>query len=266
MKCGQGTRVLVSPTPVLTHNERRSAQLPTRTRVTSLIMRLKYLRLGASRPTSCVALFHGLGGSRHELRELAEHWLSALPSTAFLLFEAPDRDYHERKLLTGDWSGDWYRYPALRSAFGDDEAAYTSMVTRCISNRCDQVSAELDDHLSEMDVDNDRLVLAGFSQGAAVSAYTALRRRCLAAMPFGGPCPPRQSLLPDNEVTHICAIVGDADHCVPHEEITSSFAERYSYRGKDVQCRTHVIPGMGHVVGSPHMQIGRAFLERVLQV
>ena len=67
---------------------------------------LKYLRIGSSRPHTCIALFHGLGGSRNELLPLAKRLLPGLHGTAFLLFEAPDRDYYERTLLSGEWSGD----------------------------------------------------------------------------------------------------------------------------------------------------------------
>jgi len=228
---------------------------------------LKYLRLGATEPKFCVALFHGLGGSRNELKPLAERWRDALPTTAFVLFEAPDRDYFARTLLSGEWSGDWHRFPHLRSAFRDDES-YAAMVTRCVSERCDHVSAELDTHLAEMGLGDEQLVLAGFSQGAAISAYTGLRRQCLGIVPVGGPCPPRPELLPENDHTHICAIVGDADHCAPHEEISRIFAQYDAASGDAARsCTTHVIPGMGHTVGPEIVgTIALEFLQRLLRL
>ena len=101
-------------------------------------------------PIRLVALFHGLGGSRFELVPTAERWTKVLRSTAFLLLQAPDQDYHQRELLSGDFSGDWYRFPRLRSEFGADEAAYTRMVETCLSDRCDHVSQELDRHLADI--------------------------------------------------------------------------------------------------------------------
>ena len=224
---------------------------------------LRHLLLGeTSAPKSLVALFHGLGGSRHELQHVAESWSAALPHTAFLLFQAPDRDYHDRILLNGDWSGDWYKFPKPRSAFGADEDAYTQMVLSCVSDRCDHVSSELDGHLHSLGLSDRELILAGFSQGAAVSAYTGLRRRCLGVLPLGGPCPPRPSLLPDdNDVTRVCVVVGDADPYAPHEEIQSSFAK---YGVHDETCGVHVLPGQGHVVSERSVEVGLDFLRRSL--
>lgn len=228
--------------------------------------RLKHVLLGPSRPNALVALFHGLGGSLAELRPMADRWRSALPTTGFLLMEAPDRDYFERHLKNGAWSGDWYKFPRLRSSFGVDEDAYTQMVTDCISDRCTHVSMELDRHLAELRLDDDRLVLVGFSQGAAISAYTGLRRHCLGVMPLGGPCPPRAELLPEpNQVTtQICAIVGDADHCAPHAEIKECF-ERYPGAHVHEAAGVHVVPNMPHVVSEASIELGLRFLRRCLE-
>ena len=225
-------------------------------------LRHDWLTSSGSSPSTIVALFHGLGGSRKELRPLAERWLPALPSTAFLLLEAPDRDYHGRELLNGEWSGDWYPFPKLRSAF-DDDGSYESMVEQCVSDRCDHVSSELDHHLESVGLGNDRLILAGFSQGAAISAYTGLRRGCLGVLPMGGPCPPRERLLPPNDKTRICAIVGDADHCVPHEEIRQGFA-KYVFTAADgaIEQNVHVVPGGIHeALSEENVRIGLAFLR-----
>ena len=192
---------------------------------------------------------------------MARRWSAALPSTSFLLLEAPDRDYHERQLKSGQFSGDWYKFPKLRSAFGYDQSgedAYVNMVTQCISERCEQVSMQLDDHLAEIGLCKDELILAGFSQGAAISAYTGLRLRCLGVLPFGGPCPPRPQLLPDNDVTRVCAIVGANDHCVSHQELAAAFSK---YEKQESTDGVHVIPGQGHVVSELSEEIGLAFLQ-----
>ena len=221
--------------------------------------RLNRLLIGPPSPTSVVGVFHGLGGSLQELKPMAQRWSHALPSTGFLLLEAPDRDYHHRVLLSGTFSGDWYRFPHLRSEFGTDETAYSSMVTRCISGRCEQVSAELDEHLASVGLANDRLILAGFSQGAAISAYTGLQRHCRGVLALGGPCPPRAPLLPANDVTQVCVVVGSEDHCVAHAELTGAFAK---YAVRDLATDgVHVIRGQGHVVSKTSESIGLAFLR-----
>ena len=55
----------------------------------------------------------------------------------------------------------------------------------------------LDELLTELQLGEERLVLAGFSQGAAVAAYTGLSRGVAGVLLMGGPCPPRPQLLPE---------------------------------------------------------------------
>ena len=86
--------------------------------------------------------------------------------TAFLLLEAPDRDYFERTLLDGSFSGDWFRPARPRRPDETAEQLYTAT----ISSRVDHVSAELDRHLEALQLGNRELVLAGFSQGSAIAA------------------------------------------------------------------------------------------------
>ena len=127
------------------------------------------------------------------------------------------------------------------------------------SAACNRVSTELDSHLASIGLGNDQLVLAGFSQGAAISAYTGLHRRCLGVLPFGGPCPPRPALLPDHNDTRVCVVVGDRDHCVAYDELQREFAK---YRRADPATDgVHVIPGQGHTVSETSEAIGLAFLR-----
>ena len=144
-------------------------------------MEHEILSLGASRPTRVVGLFHGLGGSRVSLEPLALQWAEALPRTAFLLFDAGD--------------GDWFPYPKKRAEVHTEEA-WVEMVLEAVRGAIGRADALLDERLGALGLTNDALVLGGFSQGAAMSAYTGLRRGCLGVLPMGGPCPPRAKLMP----------------------------------------------------------------------
>ena len=117
----------------------------------------------------------------------------------------------------------------------------------------------IDKVLSDEGLSNEQLVLCGFSQGAAVSAYAALGRQCLAVMPFGGPCPPRQVLLPDKSTTRVCVITGDQDPYAPHQDICAAFGK---YTKVDAATDgVHVIAGMRHELTKEHDQRGLAFLQ-----
>jgi predicted esterase len=123
----------------------------------------------------------------------------------------------------------------------------------------DHVSRELDGHLKVLGLENDRMVLAGFSQGSALAAYTGLRRQCLGVLAMGGPCPPRLALLPAAATqstavysatcvqsqdsrrrnnrstsaqasvqtrlpTRVCLVVGDEDPYAPYQQLQAAFS------------------------------------------
>ena len=230
------------------------------------------------RPSSLVALFHGLGDGLHTLRPVAKRWQAALPRTAFLLMEAPDRDYFQREMLDGSFSGDWFSESLRPRAAGETaEQAYTAT----IAARCDGVNAELNRHMRGLGVGNRQLVLSGFSQGAALSAYAGLRRGCLGVLPLGGPCQApavREALLPrHNDVTRVCVVVGSRDEYASASELRAAFS-RYGGNaaaaaataakltppatlGTAATDGVHVVEGLRHEVGEESILIGLRFLK-----
>lgn len=222
------------------------------------------LIIGCKRPTALVALFHGMTGDSERLRWLAERWASALPSAAFVLFDA-------RMFGT---PGDWYRLPTEELAglypdgrFNGDYATYRpfvedasnqEMVLRVVEERMQQINAVLDASLSDFGLKNDRLVLAGFSQGASIAAYAGLARRCLGVLPICGPYPRAwESLLPTHNETRTCVIVGDQDPHVPHEQVAAAFSKYRRVRETD---GVHIVAGLDHRVGEEVMELGLSFL------
>ena len=81
---------------------------------TSAPLVAKTRQLGASAPTGLVVILHGLGGSVNDFRSYAQKRSAELPSTAFLLLEARDRD--------------WFVYPRKRRRPGEPEADFVDSV------------------------------------------------------------------------------------------------------------------------------------------
>jgi len=206
--------------------------------------RLPVLVVGARhQPTTMVALFHGLGGNRHSMEAMAERWSEKIPKTLFVLYEAP--------------GADWFRFPKQRDEFNTD-GEFTAMIEEVVSASIANINAEIDLHLTEFGLPNHRLVVAGFSQGAAISAYAGLSRACLGCLPLGGPCPPRPALLPQNDVTRVCVVTGDKDPYAPHEKIVAAFSK---YAQKQEPDGVHIIPGQAHIVSPESEAIGLRFLQ-----
>ena len=224
--------------------------------------RLERLILGAAAPRSLIAIFHGLGDNMQTLRPVAERWSQSLPHAAFVLFQAPSRDYFGRELKDGAFSGDWFAPGSTRTAALGETAEEHYAST--ISDRVDHVSTELDAQLQRFGLANQHLALAGFSQGAALSLYTGLRRGCAGALALGGPCQDaatREALLPRTSACRVCAVVGDADPFAPHAEIAASLS-RFAARqdGEHEGGVMKVVPGLAHEVGEPSVALGLAFL------
>jgi len=174
-------------------------------------------RIGASSPESVVALFHGLSQTKESLSRLAGAWAAQCPKTQFVLMQAEHT--HNR----GGY--DWFAYPQSRVEF-DTEEEFVSEVVMPSLERCqEEVSEALDELLLELELDDSNLVLAGFSQGAAVAAYTGLSRGVAGVFLMGGPCPPRRELLPWPVSTEVCVVSGQNDDLAPCDELVDVFTK-----------------------------------------
>ena len=200
------------------------------------------ITLGSATPTRLVALFHGLGGSARSLEPLALRWAAELPKTCFVLLEG---------------NGNWFLDFPKRDTF-DSEEAWVEKVVDTVRASMSRADATIDELLLARGLTDCSLVLGGFSQGAAMSAYTGLRRGCLGVLPMGGPCPPRQQLLPDNSSTRVCLVSGDQDSYAPHELITECFAKYVPQSAVD---GVHIIPGLDHRINEDHATLGLSFLQ-----
>ncbi|RRV24357.1 alpha/beta hydrolase [Pseudomonas sp. o96-267] len=118
-----------------------------------------------------VIWLHGLGADRYDFLPVAEMLQERLPSTRFILPQAPTRPV----TINGGWSmPSWYDILAMTPARAIDQAQLDESADHVIAlieaERADGIAAE-------------RLVLAGFSQGGAVVLHTAFLRY---PQPLGG--------------------------------------------------------------------------------
>uniref|UniRef100_A0A7S1A916 Phospholipase/carboxylesterase/thioesterase domain-containing protein n=1 Tax=Noctiluca scintillans TaxID=2966 RepID=A0A7S1A916_NOCSC len=205
------------------------------------------VRLGARSPDSLVVLFHGLTGDVRSLQTFCSTWIRQRPTTQFVFVEAQHTSARGGR--------DWFKFQRSRDDCANEEEFLEEVVFPAIRRCQDEVSAALDELQTELELANDRVVLAGFSQGAAVAAYAGLARGVAGVLPMGGPCPPRKQLLPEPGVTKVCAVLGDSDPYVKVDSVQGAFAR---YPG-----RVHSIPGLGHTVGEVHVEVGSSFLAEL---
>ncbi len=111
-----------------------------------------------------VIWLHGLGADRYDFLPVAEALQESLPSTRFVLPQAPTRPV----TINGGWSmPSWYDILAMSPARAIDHAQLEESAQQVIA----LIEAELTDG-----IEPGRIVLAGFSQGGAVVLHTAFVR------------------------------------------------------------------------------------------
>jgi len=227
------------------------------------------LRLGTSEPKSIVALFPGVGGSANNVAGLGKGWLEQNPDTQVIIFE--EDAFSGIRALSAVWkllptvfdsSGtdnlsspavdgyDCKRFDAARSRsnfFGD-------VLLTC----CNDVSDALQEVLSDTSLTDANLVLAGFSQGASIAAYTGFLRGVAGIIVMGGPGAPQRQLLPPTEktTTQVCIISGDSDPLAPQEQLVRAFRPY----GEHV----NILPDISHQIVNDHVELGGVFISNIL--
>lgn len=113
---------------------------------------------------ACVIWLHGLGADRYDFQPVAELLQQRLPSTRFVLPQAPTRPV----TINGGWSmPSWYDILAMSPARAIDQGQLEQSAEQLI---------QLIEGQRDQGIDPGRIVLAGFSQGGAVVLHTAFLR------------------------------------------------------------------------------------------
>lgn len=226
------------------------------------------VRVGSTAPDSVVAMFPGVGAPASSLLDLALAWHVQLPNTQFILFESDpfsadraisavchlvpayfDSSKRHPKPATNGYSQDkYFNSSEVRSNFFGDVLLWC----------CNDVSHALGKILAELGLADSNLVLAGFSQGASIAAYTGFMRGVAGSIVMGGPGVVQLQLLPPlaNTKTQVCVVSGDSDGLAPHEPLIKAF-EPY---GNNV----YIIPGLEHRITADHVKFGGEFISKVL--
>lgn len=113
---------------------------------------------------ACVIWLHGLGADRYDFEPVARMLQKVLPSTRFVLPQAPTRPV---TVFNGMSVPSWYDIKAMAPARAIDEAQ--------LEASADSVIALIREQL-DSGIDAGRIVLAGFSQGGAVVLHTGYLR------------------------------------------------------------------------------------------
>jgi phospholipase/carboxylesterase len=198
----------------------------------------------SGRPARSLAILaHGYGSNGADLIGLVPHWRDALPDTAFVSPNAPER--------CPGAPGGYQWWPV----WDQDRVAGARAAGPVLD-------AFIDAELARHGLTEDRLALVGFSQGTMLSLYVAPRRqRAIAGVAgYSGALID----LDDAAVRSrppILLVHGDADPMIP---VAAFHAAEAALKRLNFPLATHVSRGLGHSIDMEGLRLGGAFLAKVL--
>lgn len=197
-------------------------------------------------PSGLVVLLHGFAANGRQLVPLALEWRTRWPDLAYV---APDAPYTLGSSRIRSWTEP--RLPVDDAAFWEGLVALAPEIDRF-----------LDAQLARYGVEEPRMALVGFSQGAMTVLHVGLRRAASPAVILGY----SGSLVGPEHLDEITArppvtlIHGEDDPVIPVADMDAS-AQALEDAGLTV--RTVVIPDLGHRLDMRAMEAGAEALRPV---
>lgn len=193
--------------------------------------------------THLVVFVHGYGADGNDLIGLAPELQRALPTTAFVSPNAPER-------CPGSPGYQWFALSRIDS----------QELGKGVAAAAPSLDAFLDAELARLNLTGDRLALVGFSQGTMMSLHVGLRRTPLPAaiVGFSGllvaseQLPKVETAAPPILLAH-----GTQDQLIP-PGATLEAAMQLAAAGYATQW--HLTPGMAHGIGQDGIAMAANFL------
>ena len=196
--------------------------------------------------TSLCVLLHGLGANGADLMPIGRQWAKELPHTGFFSPNAP-----EPFLPFESGSYRWFNL----------QVSDASILETGLLKSAQILNAFLDDLLEEFKLTNDRLILMGFSQGAAMALHVGLRRGN-PVMGYSGGILLREEN-PTLKNVPVLLVHGTHDEVLPIDHMHQATAYLTAH---DITPQTLTCPGMGHCIDEAGLSAGLAFLKNHLKI
>ena len=212
--------------------------------------------VAAGRTSQLVVFLHGYGADGNDLIELGRQWRALMPEIGFVSPNAPERS-------PGTMGRQWF---ALSNRPPDDPGGGAERWNGAVKAR-GAIDAFLDAELERLGLDNSKLALVGFSQGAMMALHVGLRRpRAPAAiLGFSGLLVGPERL---NEATArdahgrpppILLVHGDQDPMIPFEAM---FMAAEALAQASIPTQWHLSLGIGHGIDGEGLRHGGLFLAK----
>ncbi len=200
------------------------------------------------KPKSLVVFVHGYGADGNDLIGIGREWARELPHTAFVSPHAP------HPCAGAPMGRQWFPL-TMRDPHEFSRGAATARPA---------LDTFLDAELARHRLDESATALVGFSQGTMMALHVGpLREKQLAGiLGYSG-------LLADPAALRagpvqkppVMLIHGEADDLIP---VAAVFAAAQGLAAAEIPVEWHISTGIPHGIGPDGMELGLAFLRRVL--
>ncbi len=199
-------------------------------------------------PRQLVVALHGYGADGTDLIGLAEQWATLLPEAEFV---APDAPF---PCEGAPFGRQWFSFQGRsREQVLEDVGTAAAILERYLTEA-----------LAERGLDESRLALVGFSQGAMMSLYVGLRRakKLAAVVAYSG-----RLFAPERLATElrsrpkVLLVHGDRDQVVLPESLLQAYAALVQV---GVPVEEMLRPGLGHGIDAEGLAAGGEFLRAAL--
>lgn len=199
-------------------------------------------------PEMLCILLHGLGADGNDLIALAPLLAEVLPTARFIAPNAPE---------PCDMAPMGYQWFSLLNPAQEAMEAGVRRAAR-------DANAFIEEMLAGLDLGPDRLLLAGFSQGAMTALHLGLRREVapIAIVSFSGALVAPEKLAAEIRCRPpVCILHGQDDPLVP---VLSANVATEVLRGAGVPVESHLLEGLAHGIDEAALIAAAAFLKRVI--
>lgn len=192
-----------------------------------------------------VVFLHGWGSNGDDLIGIARQWSKPLPGARFA---SP----HGHQTCAGNPAGrQWFSF--------HDETP--EAITIAAADAAAVIDRFLDDQLERHGLDDSQLALVGFSQGAMMAVYVALRRAkpCAGVVGYSGALIGVETMADEIRSRPPMLLAhGDADQVVPFASLGAAVEMLASH---DVSVRWHAGQHLGHAIDGVGLEMGGEFLR-----
>lgn len=198
-----------------------------------------------------VMFLHGYGANGDDLLNIGYEWGNELPDAVFLSPNAPD--------ICEAFAGG-YQWFSIRAV--DARAFEREKLVEAVAP---VLGAYINEQLKHWNIPENKLAVAGFSQGAMMAMYTMPRRKnpCAAVIGYSGMLLDAAGLKEKSIVKMpVLAIHGDADQVVPPESL-AVVQSGFDAAGFNVE--TVMRPGLGHGIDQFGIIRGVEFIKEAFE-